>query len=472
MNHTALSIAFIVLALPGPAVAQSTAPSNSLARASATFAAADTNKDGKLSADEIAAIPIGRGEFLALDHDKDGAWERDEFLIYYRQRLKLAGQPVAADLEAETARIHALRKAKAAEEAKVRAEHADRTTRAAQSSTVEKNNIRGAGPAAIVGGPESADRPAKDLAAIEAGLQNALEHLEKRAAAGQATRADFQKVHDQLVARARAAASAEAPPDGVAAYGSEAYRKMLQSLDRLEKRAAEGVYSRDDYQAFRDMIIHRSRLIAGQGAADDKRRAPPLGPDVAAIENGLDNAIDALEKRAAAGHATREDFQRVRDQMIARARAAAKSDAQGVEGQPRDSDTYQKLMSALDRLEKRAGEGVYSREEYQELRALFIHRAREIQAEKRADGSGPAEARRASLQRTSSPLETPAAEPQHAAGSSPPVRESNPPPAPPQRRPNAGTRETPQPQRPAPVSPPRDEPKPEAQQPQRPTPPR
>jgi hypothetical protein len=440
MNRFMMTGALLALSLQVQVFAQRSTSESSLTRALATFAAADQNHDGKLSEQEVLAIPLERKEFLAQDEDKDGSWSRDEFLVFYRQRLLLAGQPVSADLEAETARIQAVRKTKAAEEA--RKKSAGTSASPAQQAVIATPFA--AGPVA----PPAAATPPSD-AAIEAGLEAALDKLEKRAAAGHATREDFQVVRDQLVARARAAANANRPADVSESVGSEAYRKMLQSLDRLEKRAAEGAYSREDYQEFRDMIIHRARLIAKADAANAP--ATPAS-DLAAIENGLQNALDELEKRAIAANATREDFQKVRDQMLARARAAAKAgapaDSIGAEG----SETYRKMMQSLDRLEKAAAEGVYSREEYRDLKAMFVRRARHIEKGAETAGGGPADGRAKATQSAVS-ADTPA--PVHvdrASGAIEPVRE----PAPQRAQPapaGGESRDASKPARPAPPPP-------------------
>jgi hypothetical protein len=457
MSRFTVIIALLGLSFQNSADAQRSTSATSLTRALSTFAAADQNHDGKLSEQEVVAIPIDRKEFLAQDEDKDGSWSRDEFLVFYRQRLLLAGQTVGADLEAETARIQALRKTKAAEEARKKSADAAALP-APQAALGVQAAPQTVAPIAGAVAPVAAATAPSD-AAIEAGLEAALEKLEKRAAAGHATREDFQLVRDQLVARARAAANANRPADTVDATGSEAYRKMLQSLDRLEKRAAEGAYLREDYQEFRDMIIHRARLIAKADAPAGP--AAPAG-DLAAIETGLQNALDELEKRAAEAHATREDFQKVRNQMIARARAAANAgtaaDSVGAEG----SETYRKMMQSLDRLEKAAAEGVYSREEYRDLRAMFVRRARHIEQGAEPIGSAPAQSR-AKATPTAITADPPA--PVHVertAGATEPVREPAPQPASRQQPApaNGDTRDGSKPARPAPP-PPDNRPKPD-----------
>jgi hypothetical protein len=466
MKQVTLPIALFVLLMHGTASAQRSAPSNNLTRALATFAAVDKNGDGKLSAEEVASIPIDRKEFLAHDYDKDGSWSKDEFLVFYRRRLLLAGQTVGPELESETARIQALRNAKAAEDAKAKAAANEAALKSSQS-TNPGGNVTVQAIAATGAAGAAANGSSNSMAAIEAGLESALEKLEQRAAAGHATREDFQEVRDHLMTRARAAVGSNAP-DAPAAYGTEVYRKMQQSLDRLEKRASEGAYSKADYDEFRDMIIHRARQIAKKEAG---QTAAPGSSEVAAIESGLNNALDALEQRASAGHATREDFQQVRDHLIARARAAAGSSAPGEPSIAPGSDTYQRMMQALDRLEKRAAEGAYSREEYQELRAMFIHRARQIQAAQNGEPAAPVDTRRAPAPVAGTDPAPQAPPPQRASGSTEPARDPNLPPAQPARPAGNEPREAPKPQRP-PSTPPSGEPRSKSEitaEPQRPT---
>jgi hypothetical protein len=432
MKGMTLSLVLLGLVIAGrSAEAQTNAPASSLTRALATFATLDANHDGKLSAQELTAVPIERQEFLAHDHDKDGTWSKDEFLVYYRRRLLLAGQPVGADLETETARVQALRKTKAAEQAKTQSSASESAVKGSQSA--EGTNVAVRAPV-VAAAANSGGAPSPSVAAIETGLENALQKLEQRAAQGHATREDFQAVQDQMIARARAAANGAPSPDAPAAYGTEAYRKMLQSLERLEKRANEGFYSPAEYQEFRDMIIHRSRQIAKKELSAESGGAGGVSPEIAAIEKGLTNALDELEQRAAAGHATREDFQRVRDQMIARARAAASSSTPGDANAPGGSDAYQAMMKALERLEKRAAEGAYSHDEYEALRQQFIHRAREIQtaqngAAQNAGATGAAGAASPSKAREpAAPNSSPPAQPVASSTAQPapaPARDAN-----------------------------------------------
>ncbi|MBK7642209.1 MAG: hypothetical protein IPJ19_04045 [Planctomycetes bacterium] len=458
MNPTLQFGLLATLLLPSPALAQ--ARMSTLASALETFTAVDLNKDGRLSPSEVTnELRLGPADTRGVDADQDGFWSRDEFLVFYRQRLAAAKVRPAADLEAEATRILAARKAKAGERGGQRAlSEARRGAKTpnqvgALSDAVDGLEVKASAGKALptdfakvrellVSEARTADQAAKgadadagegsefhqkllqsldrlqaaagsgnysrtdylafrqalvrrlrnaaeseqpaagavsknaDLRGIQQGLVDSLDQLEKRAVAGNATREDFERVRDQLIARARAAAN-EANTPGAAEQELQGplHRKMIQSLDRIQAAAAAGNFTRAEYQDFRDSVLARfrnaSNVESSPGTQDPNTH-------LRAIDQGLNDALDQLEKRAAAGGASREDFQRVRDQLIARARAAA----QGAPGAiPAEADAgsteYRKLMQSLDRLEAAAGQGVYSREEYRDLRASMIHRARE-----------------------------------------------------------------------------------------------
>lgn len=333
---------------------QGGAPANSLARALSTLAAADADGDGRLTAREAAAVPVPSAEFQAADQDGDGAWSREEFLLYYRQKLVAAGQRVGEDLEGETARIQALRRAQRGAGTEV--------AQTKQPVVLRPGSVRTAAPSASAVGPgqRAAQRQGTATPAQQASPEAALDALEARAAAGRATRSDFDALRATLSA-----------PEAGDLAGSEAYRKMMQSLARLESRAAEGAYSREEYAELRAQIVRRARSAEA---------APPQAPSAAPgdLQVRLQNALEALEQRAAAGGATRADFQRVRDEWTALARAANTGAQSQVASE--GGETYRKLIQALDRLEARAKEGAYTREDYSALREQMIQRARAISA--------------------------------------------------------------------------------------------
>src|SRR5262245_58274013 len=92
--HAALLLALAQSRGPSARVAAAprAAPSNSLTRVFSAFAASDVDRDGKISAQEAHAIPIGPAELAKNDLDGDGSWSREEFTLYYRGRLIADGQ--------------------------------------------------------------------------------------------------------------------------------------------------------------------------------------------------------------------------------------------------------------------------------------------------------------------------------------------------------------------------------------------
>lgn len=315
-----------VLLAQAPAAAQNR--SASLAQAQETFAAVDTNKDGKLSPEELAALKLQltRNDTRGIDFDRDGFWSRDEFLLFYRQRLLAADVKPGADLEAEGTRILAARKAKTSER-----------------------------------GPR---RPAPESPA----LATAVDELQAKAASGQAVGSDFDRMRDLLVADARSADQLARGQDAALGEHSELQRQLLATIERLRTAAVAGQFSREEYMELRAAMVKRAR---GAAAA-----VPETSPDLRAIEQGLTEALDRLEQRAVAGNASREDFERVRDQLIARARAAA---APGAAEQELQSPLHAQMVQTLERLQAAAAGGTFSREEFLAFREAIVKRFRNAQ---------------------------------------------------------------------------------------------
>ncbi|QDU69631.1 EF-hand domain-containing protein [Engelhardtia mirabilis] len=102
--------------LPGPAghrraASAANAASHDLRRASATFGRADSDRDGSIGWLEAVRTGLSSREFRAFDADTDGSVSRDEFIVGYRRLVNAAGQRTAPDLDAETTRIEAFRRA-------------------------------------------------------------------------------------------------------------------------------------------------------------------------------------------------------------------------------------------------------------------------------------------------------------------------------------------------------------------------
>lgn len=353
MNALPSFAAFTALVFPAAAFGQQT--EGSLTAAQASFAGLDGDKDGKLSPQEILTLKVSASDVRGVDVDRDGFVSKEEFIPFYRQRLLAAGVKPAADLEAEATRIAAARKAKQSNQADGKD----------SLSQARRNALNGAQPRADV----TDHAPGAVLEAFD--------QLQVKATVGKAGKPEFDHVREVLVAQAREADRAAQGSDGETGEKSELHRKLLQSLDRLQAAAAAGKFSREEYQTVRDSIVQRARHAANanpnQGPVVNE---PPLSPELQAIEQGLGQALEHLEQRAVAGNATREDFQRVREQLVARARAAANGPA-AVEVELQ-GPVHRKLMQSLDRLEAAAQQGNFSREEYKTFRDEVIRRARRI----------------------------------------------------------------------------------------------
>jgi phosphoglycolate phosphatase-like HAD superfamily hydrolase len=240
MKRIIVVAAWVGFAITPAAALQRGSPANSLPRALSIFAAADADHDGRMGPDEARAIPISAEVFAAQDQDKDGTWSRDEFLLYYRHQLAAGGQPVGPDLQAEIARIQALKRVKVVEEAKK------------------------------LSGDASA-RPA-DAESVEERLGKALADLEKRAAARQATREDFQRLRNLVILSGRATTA-----PGRSTQPAAAQTEMLQVLDRIEKCAALGQYPKEDFQALRVAAPRAGTADVVQGGGGDAGRAASGG---------------------------------------------------------------------------------------------------------------------------------------------------------------------------------------------------
>lgn len=344
----ASTLAFALLPfVTGTAHAQRVEPVNSLGRARATYDASDTDRNGKVSLEEFARqkLVIPRADFSAMDHDKDGTWSKEEFLVYYRRLLINSGQRASDELESEVARIQALRRAQERERARP-----------------------------VVTAPQP-QTPAESDAA-EA-LRIAIDELEKKAAQRKATREDFQRVKDGLVARARqmTAQDPTLPADLVS--------KFETAVAALESQARAGNYGRDEYASLRELLITRGRqaaqgtpppVVTPPGANPPAPITPSAPLTVPELQARLDLALDDLVAKAQARSATRADFTLVKSAFAARARAAAPTgDAAAIAER---GTLEQRFFAALDKLENDAQAGRFSREEFEKVREAYVSRVR------------------------------------------------------------------------------------------------
>jgi hypothetical protein len=239
------------------AVAGETPPSaQNLSRALASFAAADTDRDGRLSPDEARSMPVSTSVFAAEDDDKDGFWSRDEFLVFYRHRVIAGGQPVGADLEAEITRLQALKRVRVVEE--TRKLTTETSARAADAATVCER------------------------------FECALSDLEKKCADRKATRADFQRLRNLVILNGRATQRT-----GTDAGQAASQTAMLDALDRIERRASLGPVTRDEFQSLR-----RSATATTTTTVPPKSTpvAPAITPPAPAAPAAVGGPADARRK--------------------------------------------------------------------------------------------------------------------------------------------------------------------------------
>jgi hypothetical protein len=189
------------------------AQEGSLARALALFGGADSNHDGRLTAEEARSLPVSAEAFASDDADRDGFWSREEFLLFYRRQLVAFRQPVGADLDAEITRIQALKRVEAVDPArKPKCETSARTA---------------------------------DPGSLNLRFETILADVESKCAARRAGREDFQRLRNLVVLNGRAAARGAATP------GASSPSAMLDAIDRIEKHSVQGQYARDEFEALR-----------------------------------------------------------------------------------------------------------------------------------------------------------------------------------------------------------------------------
>jgi hypothetical protein len=208
---------------------------------------------------------------------------------------------------------------------------------------------------------------------LDARLQSALDDLERKAQARQATREDFNRVRETWIARAKAATAGET--GAAAAQTSALAQQFAAAMDELEKNALAGNWSPEQFAAIQQSYIHRARAASG-GA----QPAPvPSASSSGSVQQRFDEALDTLQAHALASGATREDYQRLKDQLVARAResvSAADATAPVSADDPRVTALAAKLGAAIDQLEEQARAGKITRADFDKFRQMLVHRAR------------------------------------------------------------------------------------------------
>jgi hypothetical protein len=343
--YAALCAATLVLpAVAAQDVTQEAKPvaAATLERARRTFQAADRNADGRIERAELelARVKVTAVEFAARDLDGNTYWSRDEFVLWYRGLLIANRQRPAADLETEATRILAIQRTRP---------------------------VTPANPVAPAAAPVDQ----------EARLGRALEDLERKALARGATREDFTAVRTMWEERL-AATQPQTPPEELALLKA----KVARALADLETRAAEGKVTREEFTQLRQALLTRARAAAPQETAQKETGQQPAqeaAPATPALEARFAQALEDLETKALARQATREQFAAVREQLVARARRAAK------EGAANDTTIIEAQTQALERLETRALAGQVTREDFVAFRGLLAGRTRAQPEQPRAD---------------------------------------------------------------------------------------
>jgi hypothetical protein len=389
------------------AVAQAQA---SLDSAEKTFRAADLNKDGVLTAREAGAASVAPGDFKKFDTDADANMTRDEFVLFYRDLLVRAKQPVGVELVREADRIAGQRttetggqqqgangQTRAAQPAKqaggqaggqsggAKAPNARAEAARLQLQRERKAAVQGAGAADAAKGMEA--RVVAALADFEQSMQE-----------GTLSAEAFQSMRNTLIEDARRAAR---EPGGQIAPLTGLQQRLVAALKTIEQRARNGeAGSAAEFKALRDLAIQHAREVdaarkkAQQQAANspdaraaaaraelNRGKGQPQGQGGASganaqVGNDLMSALDRLERRALASQATPEDYRQVRERLIMRARKAARKGGANSE----EARYAQRLIGALDTLKAKADNGRISQADFAALREQVIAKAREAQA--------------------------------------------------------------------------------------------
>lgn len=288
-------------ALVAPLSAQDASPAvaNSLSRALGVFEALDADHDGRIDAREGERIDgLRAGELSAADADGDGRLCRGEFLVLYRQLLSRGGQRAAADLEQETARIQALRRARAA--------LSDRRWEAGGDPALRALVARSA-PRAIV---------------TDGRLLDAFGELERSVLSGRASPSAFASLRDAWHATLRDAASATAPGERSRASSADVERGIAELEAEVKSGGARNVVR---LRALRELLTGTPRESGTSSTVSWLQAAAPSPPPALRIVR-IDSALEDLQRALGARTAIASDVERVHGLVSAACKQAGRNE--------------------------------------------------------------------------------------------------------------------------------------------------
>jgi len=331
MRHL-LTIAAAALLASATAWAQDSPP-NDLASARAIFRALDRNTSGKVSYGEAGRRKIAAQDFVAYDADRDRRWSEEEFLLYYRQLLGRANKDVAEDLEVESARILAVR----------RARREQTLTRPANGPEQPQKS-----PAAKPAVDDSAER-------AQASSQTTAKVEEARRALEQASVKESAPVKPEDT-RIEPNTGAQPPPGRPAPAGDpprSATERLLVRAQGILKRLTEtGRITPEQGRDFYQLLVQRAKTVA-QGDDGAGANEPPA--NAVALAESLGRSFQWVEEEAAKGGIEPEEAEVLSSSLIAGAWIGSGRSAPVPEpGRPRS--IRQRYEAALRALLERAGE--------------------------------------------------------------------------------------------------------------------
>jgi hypothetical protein len=337
-------VALGMLALSAAAQRQQDREAVTLESARATFTRADGDTNAQLSAAEASAVGIDARSLAAADGDGNGSLSRDEFLVAYHQGLVRQSRAVAADLEAESTRLQALRRAQRSEELKQSRGPATAPPAAGPGRRARADVAAGgAPPSGAPAGPAAARRAAAESADPQelraAKLHQIEETLNRRLRNGELTDEEAKATYERMKLRidnalgvqhttdSAAAPAAQTPaPAGASADGARE-QQLLAIQESLNRRLRNADLSnREAIAAFERTNRRIENALNGQTGGQP---APADGAATAAgaPAESAPTALppDSLRARVAAAQSALT--RRVRNGQVDPATAAAAQEA-------------------------------------------------------------------------------------------------------------------------------------------------